>query len=63
MFGAFKSDNLFSFRLHQIADKMVLDQDGEYRIDEIVNKFIPGVPRTQINGRSSHTDKFSSKVD
>ena len=38
-----QSDNIFSFKLHQLADKMVLDQDGEFRIDEIVNKFIPGV--------------------
>ncbi|KLO05927.1 hypothetical protein SCHPADRAFT_917631 [Schizopora paradoxa] len=37
------SDNLFSFKLHQLPDKMMLDQDGEFRIDEIVNKFIPGI--------------------
>jgi len=52
------SDNLFSFRLHQIADKMVLDQDGEYRIDEIVNKFIPG--RLSSEGATS-SDAFSPK--
>ncbi|EJC97967.1 uncharacterized protein FOMMEDRAFT_162310 [Fomitiporia mediterranea MF3/22] len=40
--GANNDNNLFSYRLQKQGSKMLLDQDGLYNIEEIVNKCVPG---------------------
>ncbi|KAI5118862.1 hypothetical protein M0805_005306 [Coniferiporia weirii] len=40
--GANTDNNLFSFNFQHENDKMLLERDGLYNIDETVNKIIPG---------------------
>ncbi|OCH88473.1 hypothetical protein OBBRIDRAFT_780096 [Obba rivulosa] len=40
--GANSDCNLFSFTLQQIDGRNILERDGSYHVDEIVNKFVPG---------------------
>lgn len=36
--------NLFSFRIQLVGDKFTLERNGNYHLDDNVNKFISGAP-------------------